>query len=129
MTSLTILGLMYLLIVKHYIVDYIFQSRLSKALKTISGDPGGITHSIQHGLFSGIVFMLFFGVSHLIVFFVSFGEIFVHYGIDWMMTSLLYKIDTSRDPAGQKNLLEGFDDVLHYLTYVLMILICSFYIT
>jgi len=110
------------LLTKHFLADYVLQSRYIIENKRHYGHPGGLLHAGFHAVGSAIAF-LFAGVSigaSLITLLLA--EFIAHYHIDWAKDRLNRKWGLTPDQR-QYWALNGFDQFLHHLTYVIMIAI------
>ena len=116
MSANLILTLITLLIVKHFIVDFLLQPKWMWSNKGISLHPGGLAHAGLHGLVTFII--LSFYVKY--AFFIAFAEAVVHYVVDFLKMNInsLYGW-TSANPKFWVAL--GVDQFLHYMTYVAIV--------
>lgn len=115
----TALFLMTLFIVKHFVFDFIYQPPYQWMNKGTYGHPGGILHAGQHGL-SSLVILLFFTNPWTAVALALF-EFILHYHIDWAKMNFNRKMGWKADKNSQFWVLLGADQLLHYLTYVLLV--------
>ena len=116
----TILLLMTLLIAKHFIVDFIWQTPYQWQHKHIFGHPGGIIHSGLHLLVSWTSLGLIFGFFTLSLITAVIIEFILHYFIDWSKMNFTIHFNIKPDNPIFWHIL-GFDQMLHYLTYIWMI--------
>lgn len=115
----TILLLMSLLILKHFVADFLFQPPYMYLNKGTYGHLGGISHVLVHNVCSGII-MIFF-VEPITAFGLCLAEAIIHYHIDWAKMNINRM--TGWGPLTSENFwrLLGVDQSLHYMTYVWMI--------
>jgi len=125
-----------LFFLKHFIVDFPLQ-RWPWQFKNKGtwGHPGGIVHAGLHsvvtlGIFAWLTFNNMYGssVQHLveiiwiIVVLLSLLEGFIHYIIDWTKMNLNRIMEWHPNTEWFWHLL-GLDQLLHYLTYLLILYI------
>lgn len=117
----TIILLLALFGVKHFIADFLLQTPHMLAQKGTYGASGGIEHASTHALGTLIVLILVFPWSmgaHALALILASIDGFVHYHIDWAKTNLSKELT----PADRKFWIWlGADQGLHYLTYVALI--------
>jgi hypothetical protein len=103
-----------LLITKHFIVDFPLQQAYQYTNKGTYGHPGGILHAGLHGIGTFLCLMVF---SPFAVLF-AFVDMIVHYHIDWAKMNINSKLGWGPTTHEQFWWLMGLDQLLHYLTYV-----------
>lgn len=110
-----------LLIAKHFIVDFLLQTPYMYENKHIFGHPGGILHAWSHGLASYLILGYIFGSVNPVVLMLVLVETIIHYFIDYckMNIGMLYNWQPNNSPYFWYLL--GFDQFLHYMTYLLML--------
>ena len=111
--------IMALLGLKHFIVDFPLQKEYQWKNKGTYGHPGGLVHAGLHGV--GTFIVLSFCLSPLGTLFLSLFDTVVHYHVDWAKMRLNEKFKWGPTTHEQFWTLLGFDQLLHYLTYVAMI--------
>ena len=114
MTSVAI-TMLALLMVKHFVCDFVLQNKWQITGKGIYGHPGGLAHSAIHVAGTFLVLMPFFIPTGTLLA-VLVAEYVVHYHIDWAKEQLVRRFDW-RDGARFWNAI-GFDQLLHGLTYL-----------
>lgn len=115
-----ILILFALLSIKHFIVDFPLQTRFQYSNKGIYGHLGGITHSYLHGL--GTLICVFYFVPTLYTaIMISIIDMVLHYHIDWAKVKINSHYKLAPTTHEQFWWLLGFDQLLHYLTYIAII--------
>jgi len=113
-----IVSLLFLaLITKHFVCDFLLQWRYQYANKGTYLHPGGILHAgiCMLGTLISLVTVVGFELFFVYVILV---EGLIHYHIDWakMNITKYYNLRPDRDESFWYLL--GFDQYLHYLTYV-----------
>jgi len=101
-----------LLLVKHYLFDFVWQTAVMINHKGIYGHPKGIIHSLGHAIGTLLVVFLFLGIWWALLIAVIDGV--VHYHIDWTKTK--YGCQDINDVRFWNHL--GLDQLAHSLTYV-----------
>jgi Protein of unknown function (DUF3307) len=117
MTSAAI-ALLALLLVKHFIGDFVLQTKWQVHQKGIYGAPGGLVHSAIHVAGTLVALIAVMAPVSLIVP-VLIAEYIVHYHIDWGKEQVVRALDW-RDGARFWNAM-GFDQLLHGLTYIAIV--------
>ena len=117
MTSAAI-TLLALLLVKHFICDFVLQTPWQIAEKGIYGAPGGIVHSGIH-IAGTLVALLAVRTPLSVTLPVLIAEFAVHYHIDWGKEQTVRRLDW-RSGARFWNAM-GFDQLLHGLTYLAIV--------
>ena len=110
--------------VKHFLADFLFQTRYVLAFRHIYGHPAGLLHVGIHAFGSAVV-LWFLPMTWILFAGILVVEAIVHYHIDWSKEQFNRRLQLTT----QNNLFWitlGFDQLLHQLTYVGMIawLIC-----
>jgi Protein of unknown function (DUF3307) len=120
---LTALG--YLLF-KHYVADFCVQTPYQFMNKGRYGHPGGLLHSGIHALLTiPVVFILKPSLPHIGAAIVA-TEFLVHYHIDWGKEQLTRLTGWTPNTSRYWQLF-GFDQLLHGLTYVAIIIVLLSY--
>lgn len=114
MVSLTIL---FLLMLKHFFVDFVHQTPEHIAHKGTYGHLKGIEHSAYHGALTALIFWVW--VSPDIAVFLGLVDFFLHYHIDYVKIKYGEKDSTKKEYWVQF----GLDQLAHNLTYILLIFI------
>ena len=115
-TVVTLLAVLLILEVKHFVFDYPLQTGFQLRNKATYGHPGGFLHAGLHVLGTSTIFLLVrptlvAGIAILA------GEFLVHYHLDWgkgqfnKMNQL-----TTKDALYWWGI--GLDQMLHHLTYL-----------
>lgn len=109
--------LMFLLVVKHFIVDFILQTDKMVMEKGTYGAWGGIYHSLGHGAFTWLALAW---LNPLYAIIPAIFDFVVHYHVDWAKMNINKKYGwTPKDHQFWVSL--GVDQLAHYLTYVIII--------
>lgn len=117
-----ILELFALLIIKHFIVDFLLQTSYQWSNKGTFGHPGGLLHAGLHGIGTYLCLvwpygMLFLPLHGWIVPALAIGDAVVHYFIDWAKMNINQKTGWKPDTHMAFWNLLGLDQLLHYFTY------------
>lgn len=112
----TILTLFTLLILKHFLADFVFQTNKMVMEKGNYGAFWGILHSLVHAVLTGLVFYAIF-TDIVSVLLLAFIDGIVHYHIDWAKMNI--NKNRSLTPADDAFWFWlGVDQLMHYLTYI-----------
>lgn len=115
----TIIVILALFGIKHFICDFWLQFPYMLDEKGIYGAEGGRHHALMHTAGTFLVLAVtIFSIEWAVI--LAFLDGIIHYHIDWAKTNLSRGL-TPKD--NQFWLLLGLDQGLHYLTYVLIIAI------
>lgn len=106
-------------IVKHFICDFILQRKYQYENKHIYGHLGGILHAGIHMLGTFFI-VLYFVSSFKMGFCMALLDGVLHYHIDLAKSRLSIKHDLKSNNDWFWILL-GIDQMLHYLTYIIII--------
>lgn len=116
----TILLLMFLLQIKHLIVDWCWQSAYEWKNKGTYGHPGGILHALKNAIGTAIVFSFFFPSTSLL-FLILAIDFILHYHIDWGKMNINRIKGWGPTTHDQFWMLTGVDQFLHQITYIFLI--------
>lgn len=105
-----------LLFIKHWYIDFVFQTDEELKNKGTYGAWAGIKHSLKHGLATLIIFLVL-DVSLLLAIAIAVLDAVIHYHVDWIKMNHGNKDMT--DPKFWNHL--GLDQLAHYLTYLLLV--------
>ncbi len=120
MSTNDVIVLFLLLGLKHFIVDFPLQAfPYQYRNKGTYGHPGGMLHSGLHivGTFFAVLFFVPPGWALLIS--VLDGE--CHYHIDWAKVQITNRMGWGPTTHEQFWILLGFDQLLHFITYVAIV--------
>lgn len=109
-----------LLLVKHFILDFLWQPKWMWANKGTFGHPGGIFHAGVHALGS-MAILLYFQVEPFTAFLIFLAEFVLHYLIDWSKMNINKKMGWGANTHEQFWQLLGADQLAHHLTYAGMV--------
>lgn len=115
-----ILLLMFLLQAKHWYADFFIQTYDQTVKKGLYGDPVGISHSLDHMLWTLIallIFSLFHPIEMVMILTISILEGFAHYHIDWFKVRFGTKDLTK--PRFWREF--GADQMAHHICYLFII--------
>lgn len=102
-----------LLFIKHYLIDFVFQTDAEVKGKAIYGNLQGINHAIKHTLPTfWITWLLTANAPVALV--LSLTDGIIHYHVDW--TKMNYGCRDITDPLFWNHL--GLDQLAHALTYI-----------
>lgn len=104
--------------IKHFIVDFPLQKSYQYENKGTYGHPGGLLHASLHG--AGTWFCLFW-INPFWATLMAIFDGLVHYHIDWAKMRLNAHFGWGPTTHEEFWILLGFDQLLHWLTYVLII--------
>jgi hypothetical protein len=114
----TVLVVLLLLTIKHFVVDFLLQNKFQWSNKGTYGHPGGLLHAGLHGV--GTALCLYaFDWQH-ILFFAGFDAV-IHYHIDWAKMNINARMGWTATTHEQFWWLLGLDQFLHSLTYLAII--------
>jgi hypothetical protein len=117
----TIILLLALFGIKHFICDFLLQYPHMLAQKGTYGARGGIEHALIHAVGTIIVLCLALPwdlAVHLVAVFLGLFDGVVHYHIDWLKQKLNRGLTTADRMFW---VWFGADQGLHYLTYIAII--------
>lgn len=99
---------------KHWLVDFYFQTNEMVRGKGIYGNKYGMVHSLQHGLMMMLVAGLFTDIPTALT--IAVLDCLVHYHIDW------FRMNYGCGDTKEKNfwLHFGLDQMAHQVTYLLL---------
>ena len=115
-----ILLLMFLLQAKHWYADFFIQTYDQTVKKGLYGDPVGISHSLDHMLWTLIALLLFsliHPVEPVMILTISILEGFAHYHIDWFKVK--YGTKNMMAPRFWREF--GADQMAHHICYLFII--------
>ncbi len=110
---------LFLLFVKHFVCDFPLQvSPWMYRNKGIYLHLGGLTHAAIHAVGTWLVLIFFIGQQALLYALIDFV---VHYHIDWAKLRFNKRYDWRPDNSNGFWILLGFDQLLHHITYFVII--------
>ena len=111
--------LLFLLLTKHFIVDFPLQNSYQYLNKGTWLHLGGILHSSLHGIATGLI-MSFFTSSELAII-LALMDLLVHYAVDFSKVKINKHFGLAPSTHEQFWWLLGFDQWLHNLTYLAIV--------
>jgi hypothetical protein len=112
-----VLAVFFILQVKHFVGDFVFQTDRMVAEKGIYGARHGIYHSLIQ---SAGTFLAFFWIHPAIGVVAAFLDFLAHYHIDWAKININKKYNYT--PADRKFWFWlGLDQLAHQLTYIVLV--------
>ncbi len=105
--------------VKHFICDFVIQTKYQLRNKGTYGHPGGLLHSGLHGIMSVPAVALLTGAPLLIVG-LPLAEAVVHYHVDWTKAGVT-RLSVVKDDSNLYWALFGADQFVHQATYLVML--------
>lgn len=107
---------------KHFLVDFVWQSDKQLEAKSIYGKLAGLEHAGLHALFTYLILVHFLDIGSSIT--LALIDFVLHYHIDWARLHISKRNNlTAGDSIYIKWL--GFDQFLHQLTYLVIVIISS----
>ncbi|MGE0499555.1 MAG: DUF3307 domain-containing protein [Rhizobiaceae bacterium] len=103
-----------LLLVKHYVCDFLLQTPIQIRSKGIYGHPGGLLHAAIHVAGTALVAFPFMTAGMLAI--ALLAEFVIHYHLDWGKERVGRLLAKPSGPGYWS--LFGGDQLLHQLTYV-----------
>lgn len=116
------LFLMFLLLTKHFIVDFPLQTKFQWSNKGTYGHLGGILHASLHAIGT---FACLYWYAPIAAVYLSLTDCFVHYHVDWLKMNLNKKLNWGPNTHEQFWWLLGLDQYLHALTYVMIVFLVT----
>jgi len=98
--------------IKHWFVDFHLQTMKMVNGKGIYGNPHGILHSLQHGVFTTFIGLFFTGLPIACV--IGVFDFITHYHIDWFKMN--YGNRDIQTPQFWSHL--GLDQMAHQFVYI-----------
>ncbi len=105
--------------IKHFIVDYPLQKPYQYLNKGTYGHPGGLLHAGLHGLGTIAALWIFADLPWLII--MAIFDMIVHYHVDWAKVKINKHFGWTANTHEEFWWLLGFDQLLHWLTYCVII--------
>lgn len=117
------LALFTLFMLKHFVVDFLLQGSYMYKNKGTYLHPGGIYHAALHGYVSSLIICFYYTDNIALI--MGIFEFLIHYHIDWAKVNINKKFNLKPNNSEKFWWLLGLDQLLHNLTYILMIYICQ----
>ena len=110
---------LFFLFIKHFICDFPLQATpWMYRNKGMYMHPGGITHAGIHALGTLLVLTPFLGTLAIMY---AAIDMLVHYHIDWAKMSVGKRYDLQPNNSERFWILLGFDQLLHHITYFVIV--------
>lgn len=121
--AIQVIWLMFGLVVKHFICDFMLQTKFQYSNKHIFGHPGGLLHALIHVLGTMLVGWIVVPDYFVLIALMGCVEGIVHYFIDWAKMNINIQYGWTAVTHSQFWILTGLDQMLHYLCYVAMLIV------
>ena len=109
--------LLFWLMTKHIIADYYMQYPWMYKYKGTYGHPGGVAHSVWHGILTNIVLLYF--TDPITAAMLGTLDALIHYHVDYTKSKAWLKYQVT--PSDQKYwIIHGTDQLAHGMTYFLI---------
>lgn len=116
----TALMVMFLLLIKHYVCDFVLQSFPWMYLnKGTYMHPGGIAHVLVHWVGTLVILVPIFGLTSIILVAAA-AEMYAHYHIDWAKVKYCNFRKWGPLNSSEYWWILGFDQLLHNFCYLAM---------
>jgi hypothetical protein len=102
--------------VKHFLVDFVYQTPYMYLNKGTYLHPGGILHAFLHGWWTFWIVLALFPFPAAVG--AACFDMFIHYHIDWAKVNINKKYGWKPDTSEWFWILLGLDQLLHTLTYI-----------
>jgi len=115
----TVLLVLLLLTIKHFVVDFLLQNKFQWSNKGTYGHFGGVLHAALHGIGTYLCFLPFLSSGEAYIYGLIDG--FIHYHIDWAKMKINSRMGWTATTHEQFWWLLGLDQFLHSLTYLAIV--------
>lgn len=116
MSPNAVLTVVFLFVLKHFICDFPLQKSYQYLNKGTYGHPGGILHAFIQLIGTFLVLITFFSPQVSLIY--AFIDGLIHYHVDWAKMNLNKKMNWKPDNSERFWELLGFDQFVHYSTYL-----------
>lgn len=113
-------GLMTAFIIKHFVADFLLQTPYQYRNKGILFHPGGLLHGFFTIAASAVVLAIY-QISMDVALIILPVEFLVHYFTDFGKTRINQRMGWTASTSDQFFILLGFDQMIHYMTYIWMV--------
>ena len=104
--------LLFLLNLKHFIIDFVLQTEQQVKYKGIFGHPVGFSHSFEHGIWTSAILCFYINLEYALL--IGYCEAIIHYLTDYC--KMRYGC---RDLTNKKFWAHlGLDQLIHQITYL-----------
>lgn len=114
--AFTVLIAFTLLLVKHFLFDFMWQPPFQWKNKGTYGHLGGVLHALQHAIPTAVI-LAWLGVEPAVYVFLSSAELVIHYHVDWLKMNINKAAGWGPNTHEQFWQLLGADQLAHHLTY------------
>jgi hypothetical protein len=104
-----------MLFIKHWYIDFVYQTDDEIQHKGIYGDWTGVKHSLKHGIATAVIVFLFTDITT--GFLLGVIDAIIHYHTDYV--KMRYGNRDIKSKQFWNHL--GFDQLVHYSTYLFLI--------
>jgi hypothetical protein len=115
----TVLIVLLLLTIKHFVVDFLLQNKFQWSNKGTYGHLGGVLHAALHGIGTYLCFLPFLSWGEAYISGLIDG--FIHYHIDYFKMNINKRMGWTATTHEQFWWLLGLDQFLHSLTYLAIV--------
>ena len=115
-----LLAILSALTLKHFVFDFLYQPPYQWRNKGTYGHWGGLVHTGQHMLATGVILWLF-GIDLWLVYTLIMFEGVVHYHMDWAKMNLNAYMGWGPTTHNEYFVLLGFDQLVHSMTYIAIV--------
>jgi hypothetical protein len=105
-----------LLLVKHFVADYVLQTSFQYKNKGIYGHRGGLLHAGIHVTGTALALALFLPPTMVLI--LALADGLIHYHIDWAKETISRTYQLKNHEDRRYWLLFGMDQLLHQMTYI-----------
>ena len=117
-----------LLMIKHWVVDSLCQIPYMYKNKGHYGHPGGIMHSLEHGMATYLIILIIPPGGYYLAMIAATFDMVVHYHIDYIKVRLVRYFKCSAMVNGHLEVYDNkyfhlliLDQCLHFLTYLIIV--------
>lgn len=115
------ISILFLLNIKHFIIDFVLQTEQQVKCKGIFGNPVGFAHSFEHGIWTAVILCFYTNIEYALI--IAYCEVVIHYLTDFC--KMRYGC---QDITNKKFWIHlGLDQFIHQLTYLGIIKVLDFY--
>ncbi|HEX3990736.1 MAG TPA: DUF3307 domain-containing protein [Acetobacteraceae bacterium] len=101
---------------KHFLCDFVLQTKFQVDKKKVYGHVGGLVHAGLHAIMT-VPIVIVMGASATIVVLLFLGELILHYHVDWLKGQIdIWSGWTEKDHTYW--VVFGADQLVHQITYV-----------
>lgn len=112
---------LFCLFIKHFVCDFPLQANpWMYRNKGTYGHLGGIIHALIHGVGTFIVLSFWLGLGAWLY---AIADAVIHYHIDWAKMNTSKRFNLTADNSEWFWILLGFDQLLHHITYFVIVAI------